>query len=173
MRTTLRTLTIASACTTLALVAPASALAAEPGDITFSFAVDGPSVTNTITNSSGTVIGCGTSLAPAPNGVLPPVLEVIGNGQSLYTNGDTQPGSTVQTITDVPAGSYVALASCTSVDGDTTTAWISDYPGLDEFLNGLPWTSYKVEQSSTVVTVEPSTPAPDLGSLLDSGSAAN
>ena len=105
MRTTLRTLTIASACTTLALVAPASALAAEPEDITFSFAVDGTSVTNTITNSSGTVIGCGTSLAPAPNGVLPPVLEVIGNGQSLYTNGDTQPGSTVQTITDVPAGS--------------------------------------------------------------------
>ncbi|KZF08456.1 hypothetical protein A2J04_01140 [Rhodococcus sp. EPR-279] len=171
MRTTLRTLAIASACTTLALVAPASALAAEPEDIRFSFAVDGNSVTNTITNSSGTVIGCGTSLAPAPNGVLPPVLEVIGNGQSLYTNGDTQPGSTVQTIADVPAGSYVALASCTSVDGDTTTAWISDYPGLDEFLNGLPWTSHKVEQSSTVVTVEPSTPTTALGSLLNSGSA--
>ena len=173
MRTTLRALTIASACTTLALVAPTSAFAAEAEDITFSFAVDGTSVTNTITNSSGTVIGCGTSLAPAPNGVLPPVLEVIGNGQSLYANGDTQPGQTVQTITDVPAGSYVALASCTSVDGDTTTAWISDYPGLDEFLSGLPWTSHKVEQSSTVVTVEPSAPAPDLGSLLDSGSAAN
>ena len=173
MRTTLRTFTIASACTTLALVAPMSALAAEPEDITFSFAVTGSSVVNTITNSSGTVIGCGTSLAPAPDGVLPPVGEVIGNGQSLYTNGDTQPGTTVQTITDVPAGSYVALASCTSVDGDTTTAWISDYPGLDEFRTGLPWTSHRVEQSSTVVTVEPNISTPDLGSILDSGSASN
>ncbi|OZC85671.1 hypothetical protein CH274_02055 [Rhodococcus sp. 06-418-5] len=167
MRTTLRTLTIATACATLALAAPTSALAAEPGDITFSFAVDGTSVTNTITNTSGTVIGCGTSLAPAPNGILPPVGEVIGNGQSLYTNGDTQPGTTVQTIADVPAGSYVVLASCTSTEGETTTAWISDYPGLDEFLTPLPWTSYKVQQESTVVTVETASSFPGSGSAFD------
>lgn len=153
MRIFAQTTGVAAAATFLLLVSPASALAAEPGDVTFSFTAVGSGVQNTITNSSGSVIGCGTSLAPAPDGVLPPVGEVIGNGQSLYTNGEVPVGATTQTVTDVPAGTYVALATCTLVEGDTTTAWISDYEGLDEFLAQIPWTSYTVQQASTIVTV--------------------
>lgn len=154
MRIFARTTGVSAAAALLLLVLPASALAAEPGDVTYSFTAVGSSVENTITNNSGSVITCGTSLAPAPDGVLPPVGDVIGNGQSLYTGGEVPAGTTTQVVTDVPAGTYVALASCTLTEGDSTTAWISDYPGLDEFLAQIPWTSYTVEQASAIVTVQ-------------------
>ena len=154
MRILARTTGVAAAAALLLVVSPVSALAAESGDVTYSFIAVGSSVENTITNSSGSVITCGTSLAPAPDGVLPPVGEVIGNGQSLYTGGEVPAGATTQVVTDVPAGTYVALASCGLTEGDSTAAWISDYPGLDEFLAQIPWTSYTVEQASTIVTVQ-------------------
>lgn len=173
MRTITRGLLVAAASAPLMLLTPAFASAAESTDVTFAFAVDGQSVTNTVTNNSGGTLFCGTSLAPAPGGVLPPVAEVIQNGQSLYTNGDVQSGSTTQTVVDVPAGSYVALASCTSDEGGVTTAWVSDYPGIDETLAQLPWTSYVVQEASPVLTVTEPAPGlfPDLAELLGSGSA--
>lgn len=154
MRIFARTTGVAAAAALLLLVSPASALAAEPGDVTYSFTAVGSSVENTITNNSSSVITCGTSLAPAPDGVLPPVGEVIGNGQSLYTGGEVSAGATTQVVADVPAGTYVVLASCGLTEGNSTTAWISDYPGLDEFLAQIPWTSYTVEQASAIVTVQ-------------------
>ena len=153
MRIFARTTGVAAAATFLLLVSPASALAAGPGDVTFSFTAYGSSVENTITNSSGSAITCTTSLAPAPDGVLPPVAEVLGSGQSLYTSGEVPVGATTQTVADVPVGTYVVLASCALTEGDATTAWISDYEGLDEFLAQFPWTSHTVQQASTVVTV--------------------
>lgn len=154
MRTIMRAMAITAASASLSLIAATSAVAADPGDITFSFAVDGPSVVNTITNASDAAKHCGTSLAPAPGGVLPPVSEVLQNGQTLYATGEAQAGIAIQTVSDVPAGTYVVLASCSSTDGDTTTAWISDYPGLDEYLAELPWTSHTVVQASTIVVIE-------------------
>lgn len=175
MRVLLRSTIIAALSTPLLLVAPTAAFAAEHEDVTFAFEVTGSSVTNTITNASSTAIGCGTSLAPAPGGVLPPVGEVIQNGQSLYTNGQVEPGTSVQSIDNVPAGSYVVLASCTFTDGDTTTAWISDYPGLEDYVAQLPWVSHTVQQDSTLITVGETSPnpvpVPDLGAIISSGSA--
>lgn len=154
MRILARTTGVAAAAALLLVGSSGTVLAAESNDVTFSFAAVGSSVENTITNSSGSVITCGTSLAPAPDGVLPPVGEVIGNGQSLYTGGEVPAGAVTQVVTDVPAGTYVALASCGLTEGDSTAAWISDYPGLNEFLAQIPWTSYTVEQASTIVTVQ-------------------
>lgn len=154
MRILARTTGVAAAAALLLVGSSGTVLAAESNDVTFSFAAVGSSVENTTTNSSGSVITCGTSLAPAPDGVLPPVGEVIGNGQSLYTGGEVPAGAVTQVVTDVPAGTYVALASCGLTEGDSTAAWISDYPGLDEFLAQIPWTSYTVEQASTIVTVQ-------------------
>lgn len=154
MRILARTTGVAAAAALLLVGSSGTVLAAESNDVTFSFAAVGSSVENTITNSSGSVITCGTALAPAPDGVLPPVGEVIGNGQSLYTGGEVPAGADTQVVTDVPAGTYVALASCGLTEGDSTAAWISDYPGLDEFLAQIPWTSYTVEQASTIVTVQ-------------------
>ncbi len=178
MRITLRTMAIASASAALVLAAPMSAFAAEAGDVTFSFNVAGATVTNSINNTSGAELGCATSLAPAPGGVLPPVGDVLQNGQTLYANGPAQSGATTQTVTDVPAGSYVVLASCSLTEGDTTTVWISDYPGLDDALAELPWTTHIIEQASTVVAVEGSGSAQTggllqyLGAILGSGSAS-
>ncbi|WP_415975714.1 hypothetical protein [Rhodococcus sp. 077-4] len=154
MRIFARTTGVAAAAALVLLVSPASALAAEPGDVTYSFTAVGSSIENTITNDSGNVITCTTSLAPAPDGVLPPVGEVIGNGQSLYESGEVPAGVTsTQVVTDVPAGTYVVLASCGLTEGDTTTVWISDYEGLEGFLAQTPWTSHTVQQASTIVTV--------------------
>ncbi|SNT00104.1 hypothetical protein [Rhodococcoides kyotonense] len=171
MRPLARVLIGAAACTPLMLAVPATASAAEPTDVTYAFAVEGSSVTNTITNNSGLPLNCSTSLAPAPGGVLPPVDQVIGNGQTLYASGNAgQPGVSAQTVVNVPAGSYVVLASCGTQDVEPAFAWISDYPGLEGYLGTFPWTPFTVQQESTVVTVEPGL-FPDLGSLLPSGSA--
>jgi hypothetical protein len=172
MRPLARVLIGAASCAPLMLLVPGTASAAEPTDVTYAFAVNGSSVTNTITNNSGAQLQCSTSLAPAPGGVLPPVAEVIGNGQSLYsTEPAGQPGVSTQTVADVPAGSYVVLATCGTQDSDPAFAWISDYPGIQDHLGTFPWTVFTVQQASTVVTVGPPSLLPDLGSLLPSGSA--
>ncbi|MBY6414786.1 hypothetical protein HQ346_24610 [Rhodococcus sp. BP-252] len=172
MRPLARVLTGAAACAPLMLALPSTAAAAEPGDVTYSYAVNGSSVTNTITNNSGVQLQCGTSLAPAPGGVLPPVAEVLANGQTLYsTDPAGQPGVSTQTVSDVPAGDYVVLATCGTQDSDPAYAWISDYPGIQDQLGTFPWTVFTVQQASTVVTVGPPSLIPDLGSLLPSGSA--
>ncbi|OZD04283.1 hypothetical protein CH275_13565 [Rhodococcus sp. 06-235-1A] len=155
MRSTSRILLGALLCAPVVLVFPATASAAQSTDVTNALEVDGPTVTNTITNNSGSELTCGTSLAPAPGGVLPPVWEVVGNGQMLYSTDDAgQVGISAQHVTDIPAGTYVALASCGTEGVDPTTAWVSDYPGLPDVLATLPWTSYTVQQASPIVTIE-------------------
>ncbi|MGW9426305.1 hypothetical protein ACWGSU_33985, partial [Streptomyces koyangensis] len=77
MRLTSRAALIAAAAIPLATAAPAAASAASAGDVTYSFAVDGSTVINTITNNSGTELSCATVLAEAPGGVLPPVADVV------------------------------------------------------------------------------------------------
>ncbi|MFV9428674.1 hypothetical protein ACNJ7K_09035 [Rhodococcus aetherivorans] len=139
-----------------AVVIPGVAGAAEAEDVRYSFSVDGTSVTNTIVNNTGEELICSTSLGNAPDGVLPPVWEVVGAGQSLYEQGPVAPGTSTQVIADVPAGSYVALASCGNAD--STAMWASDYPGIEEILALFPLTSFAVEQGATVVTVPAETP---------------
>lgn len=155
MRSTSRIMLGALLCAPALLVFPATASAAQSTDLTYAFEVDGSTVTNTITNNSGSELTCGTSLAPAPGGVLPPVLEVVGNGQTLYSTDDAgQVGISTQHVTDIPVGTYVALASCATGGVDPTTAWVSDYPGLPDVLATLPWTSYTVQQASPIITIE-------------------
>ena len=155
MRSTSRILIGALLCAPALAAFPATASAAQSTDVTYAFEVDGSTVTNTITNNSGSDLACGTSLAPAPGGVLPPVWEVVGNGQSLYSTDDGgQIGISTQHVTDIPAGTYVALASCVTEGVDPTTAWVSDYPGLPDVLATLPWNSFTVQQASPIVTSE-------------------
>lgn len=163
MRLITRAALVAAASIPLAVVAPALASAAA-GDVTFAYEVNGSAVTNTITNDSGTALMCGTSLAPAPGAVLPPVEDVLRAGQTLYTNGEVQPGTATQTVTDIPDGSYVVLASCSPV-ADPMIMWVSDYPGIADYLAGIPAiTAFTVDQESAVVTVPHVVPAgPDLG----------
>lgn len=161
-------------CAPALLAFPAAASAAGPSDVTYAFAVDGSTVTNTITNNSGNTLTCATSLAPAPGGVLPPVWEVIGPGQTLYsTDPAGQPGVSTQSVTDIPAGTYVALATCGTENVDPATLWVSDYPGLSEVLATVPWIAYTVQQASPIVTIDESAPVlPDLGSLPGTGTGS-
>lgn len=164
MRPIARAALIAAATVPLAMAAPAVASAANAGDVAYAFGVDGTSVTNTITNNTGGVLLCTTSLASAPGGVLPPIWEVTGSGQTLYTSGEVQPGTTTQTVTEIPDGSYVVLATCGNADN--TAMWASDYPGIGEILDLFPLTAFAVQQASTVVTVPgaaPALPAPGAG----------
>ncbi|SEM47252.1 hypothetical protein [Rhodococcus maanshanensis] len=166
MRWTSRAALVAAASIPLAAVAP-PASAATASDVTYNYSVNGSTVTNTITNNSGTPIGCATSLAPAPGGILPPVEDVLRAGQSLYANGEVQPGTSTQTVTDVPDGSYVVLASCGLTD--PMIWWVSDYPGIADYLTQIPGlTAFTVQQESTVVTIPATTP-PTGGNLPDPG----
>ncbi|WP_336882858.1 hypothetical protein [Rhodococcus globerulus] len=158
MRLITRAALIAAASIPLAILAPALASSAAADDVSFAYTVNGSAVTNTITNNSDTALMCGTSLAPAPGGVLPPVEDILRAGQTLYTNGEVQPGTTIQTVTDIPGGSYVVLASC-SLSADPMTMWVSDYPGIADYLAGIPAvTAFTVQQASAVVTVAPTLP---------------
>ena len=157
MRSIFRAALITAATAALAVAVPGLAAAADASEVTYAFGVDGHSVTNTITNNTGGVLTCATSLAPAPGGVLPPISEVLSAGQSLFAHSDIQPGVTVHTVIDVPHGSYVALASCGNTDA--TAMWVSDYPGIGETLALFPYESFTVEQAATVVTVPAETPA--------------
>ena len=158
----------------LALAAPALASAADASDITFSYTVNGSTVTSTVTNNSNTSVFCGVGLGSAPGGVLPPVEDVLGAGQTLYANGEVQPGTATQTITDIPDGSYVILASCMRTDPTPTIMWVSDYPGIADYLAGLPTTTaFTVGQASTAVTIPHvdtplATTFPDLAALFES-----
>lgn len=164
MRSTVRATLITMAIVPLSVAAPALAAAADADDVTYAFGVDGANVTNTITNNTGGVLICTTSLASAPGGILPPIWEVTGPGQTLYASSEVQPGTTTQTVTDIPDGSYVALATCGNADN--TAMWASDYPGIGEILDLFPMDTFAVQQASTVVTVPaptPGLPAPDAG----------
>lgn len=106
-----------------------------------------------------------------PDGVLPPVRDVLSAGQSLYETGEIQPGTPTQSVSDVPDGSYVALASCSRTDTDPAM-WVSDYPGIEDYLAQWPGTKFTVQQVSTVVTVpsvDPTPPAADNANLDDLG----
>ena len=72
-----RTILGAAAVIPLALATPGLAAAAEPTDVTYAFAVDGTSVTDTITSAADGTLSCATSLAPAPGGVLPPLEDIL------------------------------------------------------------------------------------------------
>ncbi len=176
MRLIARTALVAAATIPLSLVAPGLALSAEPTEVSYAFAVRGSTVTNTITNNSGSALTCATSLAPAPGGVLPPVGDVLGSGQSLYDSGEIQPGGTVQSVTDVPDGSYAVLATC-SRGGTDAAMWVSDYPGIEQTLQQFPATAFTVQEASRVLTIPSSATPPvpggplNLGSLFGSGSA--
>ncbi|AHK32049.1 hypothetical protein OPAG_05352 [Rhodococcus opacus PD630] len=106
-----------------------------------------------------------------PGGVLPPVRDVLSAGQSLYETGEIQPGTPTQSVSDVPDGSYVAPASCSRTDTDPAM-WVSDYPGIEDYLAQWPGTKFTVQQVSTVVTVpsvDPTPPAADNANLDDLG----
>ncbi len=83
MRLTSRAALIAAAAIPLATAAPAAASAASAGDVTYSFAVDGSTVINTITNNSGTELSCATVLAEAPG---------VSSHQSLTSCSAPSPG---------------------------------------------------------------------------------
>lgn len=86
--------------------------------------------------------------------------------------GPGQPGVSTQSVTDIPAGTYVALATRGTENVDPANLWISDYPGLSEVLATVPWTAHTVQQASPIVTIDESSPVPpDLGSLAGTGSA--
>ena len=155
MRSLTRTTIIAAAAAlATAVVAPGFASASSPTDVRFAFDASGSTVTGAVTNNSGTPLRCTTSLAPAPNGVLPPIQDVVGPGQTLYASGEVAPGESSQTIHDVPPGSYVVLASCART-GDDAALWASNYPGLEAVLAPIPGANYVVDQPSTVITVGP------------------
>ncbi|KLL95276.1 hypothetical protein NJ76_28260 [Rhodococcus sp. IITR03] len=153
----LRAALVTAAAVPLTVAVPGLAAAADASEVTYAFGVDGHSVTNTITNNTGGVLTCATSLAPAPGGILPPISDVLSAGQSLFAHSDIQPGVTVHTVIDVPAGSYVALASCGNADA--TAMRVSGYPGIEETLALFPYESFTVEQAAPVVTVPAENPA--------------
>ncbi|NKR26045.1 hypothetical protein GS485_20625 [Rhodococcus hoagii] len=152
MRLISRAALVAAAAIPLAIAAPAAASAASAGDVTYSFTVNGSTVTNTITNNSGTELSCATSLAEAPGGVLPPVADVALGSQPWQTGGLIPAGVTTQTLTDVPAGSYVTLASCGRHQNDPAL-WVSAYPGIEEYLIPFQIPAFTVQQESTVISI--------------------
>lgn len=177
MRLIARTALVAAMSGPLALASLGPASAAEPTAVSYAFALSGSTVTNTITNNAGSSLTCSTSLAPAPGGVLPPVEDVLRNGQTLYTSGEAPSGVTTRSVTEIPDGTYVVLATCTS-DGTDAAMWVSDYPGIEETLRAFPTPAFTVQQASPVITIPGGTPPhpapgilPDLRSLFGSGSA--
>ncbi|AMY19563.1 MULTISPECIES: hypothetical protein [Nocardiaceae] len=173
MRTRARTVLIASIVAPLAIAASGTAAAADPSDITYAYEVVGNTVTNTITSTADETVRCATSLADAPGAELPPLETVLFEQHQLSAAGTAAPGTTVtQTVLDVPPGSYVVLATCMLGEADTTQAWwLSDYPGLAEFAGNLvPWSTYTVQQQSTVVTIKEAAQEPvlpEFGDLTD------
>lgn len=158
MRSITRAALVGAATLSLAMAAPALASASTAADVSFAYTASGSTVTNTITNNSGGPLHCGTLLGNAPGGVLPPVEDTLRAGQTIGTTGEIPAGTTAQVVTDIPDGSYVVLATCTS-SGEATSMWISDYPGIEPYLTVFPYTVYTVQQASWVVTI-PNTDAP-------------
>ncbi|WP_328811800.1 hypothetical protein [Rhodococcus sp. NBC_00294] len=170
MRIPRRVAVVAAIAVPLALAAPGSVSAAEPTDITYSYDVVGDTVTNTITNTADGTVLCTTALASAPEGVLPPVETVVSQTHEYYESGSIAAGATTtQTVTDIPPGSYVVLATCTLGEFDSTEAWwLSDYPGIKEHVEDLvPWTTYTVQQKSVVITIDQASPEPALPAISD------
>ena len=161
MRSITRAALIGAAALPLAMAAPTLASASTASDVSFAYTASGSTVTNTITNNSGGPLYCATLLGDAPGGVLPPVEDTLRAGQTIGMSGEILPGTTDQVVTDVPDGSYVVLATCTS-SGEPTSMWISDYPGVEPYLTAFPYTVYTVEQASWVVTIPSAgTPTPE------------
>ena len=168
MRSITRAALVGAAALPLAMAAPSLASATTAADVTFAYSSSGSTVSNTITNNSGTPLQCITGLAPAPGGVLPPIEDTIGSGQTIYESGVIPTGTTVQTVTDIPDGSYVVLASCGSLD-EPMSMWASDYPGLETYLAMFPFTTYAVQQASWVATL-PAAGAPTAAPGVNFGS---
>jgi hypothetical protein len=176
MRLMARTALVTAAAIPLVVGLPGSASAAGQTDVNYVFTANGSTVTNTITNNSGSALTCSTSLAPAPGGVLPPVEDVLRNGQQLGSSGEIQPGLTAQVVADIADGPYVVLATCARSATDPAI-WVSNYPGIEATLAQFPMPGFTVQEASRVITF-PAGPTgqepgslPDVGSLLGSGSA--
>ena len=167
MRSITRAALVGAATLPLAMAAPTPASASTAADVSFAYTASGSTVTNTITNNSGVPLHCGTLLGNAPGGVLPPVEDTLRAGQTIGTTGEIPTGTTAQVVTDIPAGSYVVLATCTS--GEATSMWISDYPGIEPYLTVFPYTVYTVQQASWVVTI-PSADIPTPETVVNFGS---
>ncbi|AQA25041.1 hypothetical protein BTZ20_3886 [Rhodococcus sp. MTM3W5.2] len=171
MRLTSRAALIAAVSIPLAVVAPTQASAASAGDVTFAYTVNGSTVTNTITNNSGATQACTTAVTPAPGWVLPPAADVFVDQPFLYTTDAVDPGTVTHTVTDIPDGTYVVWAACGLGTGPTTF-WISDYPGLTDYMTRFPdRTVFPVQQKATVVTLprlEGSGSLADIGAIFGS-----
>ncbi|GGG15906.1 hypothetical protein GCM10007304_32490 [Rhodococcoides trifolii] len=126
------------------------ASAVGPTDVSFAFSSDGSTVTNTITNNSGTPLTCSTSVAAAPGGVLPAVTEL--STEQLYESGTVATGTSTQTVRDIPDGSYVALGSCGRAESDPAL-WVSSYPGVNDVLRLYPYPAYEVQEASPIVVL--------------------
>lgn len=168
MRSITRAALVGAATLPLAMATPTLASASTAADVSFAYTASGSTVTNTITNNSGGPLHCGTLLGNAPGGVLPPVEDTLRAGQTIGTTGEIPTGTNAQVVTDIPDGSYVVLATCTS-SGEATSMWISDYPGIEPYLTVFPYAVYTVQQASWVVTI-PSTDAPIPESGVNFGS---
>ena len=168
MRSITRAALVGAAALPLAMAAPSLASASTASDVSFAYSASGSTVSNTITNNSGGPLQCTTGLGDAPGGVLPPIEDTIGPGQTIYETGVIPTGTTVQTVTGIPDGAYVVLASCGSLD-EPMSMWASDYPGLETYLAMFPFTTYAVQQASWVVTL-PAAGAPAAAPGVNFGS---
>lgn len=150
MRLITRAAFITAASIPLVLATSGVAAAAEATDVRYAFAVEGSTLTNTITNNSGGPLTCTTTVASAPEGELPPVAEL--SDQTLVDNGTVEPGVSSQTLAELPDGTYVALATCVG-EGEEGALWVSDYPAIDETLALFPNESFAVGETSPVIVV--------------------
>lgn len=148
--------TILTALTTgfIASTALGGVAAADTLDqVTFTITVDGSTVTNTITNSTNSSLICRTSVAPAPNGVLPSAHEITYGGGD-YPNDFSQvdPGTSTHTVTDIASGTHAVLASCISSD-QPSTLWVANYPGIEDVLVDVPSTVHIVGPDSPLIEI--------------------
>lgn len=150
MRLITRAAFVTAASIPLVLATAGTASAAEATDVSYAFDLDGRVLTNTITNNSGGPMTCTTTVALAPGGELPPIEEL--SDQTLADSGEVQPGVTTQTLTELPDGTYVALATCVGV-APGSALWVSNYPDVGEVLDLFPNESFAVEQASPVIVV--------------------
>ncbi len=158
MRLITRAAFVTAASIPLVLATSGAASAAEATDVTYAFDVEGSTLTNTITNNSGAPLTCTTTAALAPEGELPPVEELT--DQTLIDNGTIEPGVSAQTVSELPDGTYVALATCVG-EGEEGALWVSDYPAIDETLELFPNESFAVGETSPVIVVPADTATND------------
>jgi hypothetical protein len=121
--------------------------------VTFTIAVNGSTVTNTIANSTSSSLICRTSVAPAPKGVLPSAHEITYGGGDYPSNfSQVDPGTSVHTVTDIASGIHAVLASCVSSD-QPATLWVANYPGIEDVLVDVPSTVHLIGPASPLIEI--------------------